>query len=230
MSLSRVVVSPIASMGTALRIASSRSSTVRCPRCRGSTSRSISGSYAGRTRSRCSSRTTRSRTRPRREPVVLVFHEMWDMNLFYSDVQSETDIVGVGPGLCYVYMHDPGAPRQGGALTDGGSQFGTAPLKHGARTSVRRKACSPRTCISRRSRASRARSRTRRTWLNYRMPATWVEQVAKVGKATAGETSRDREWRDRCRVPAHARNRNRSPSSASASTTARRRCHARRSA
>jgi hypothetical protein len=126
------------------------------------------------------------------ESVVLVFHELWDMNLFYSDVQAESDIVGVGPGLCYVYMHDPGAPKQGGALTDGGSLFGspTAPSPlawsayFGAKEGVLPEDMyQPPFACAQTSVANQA------TWLNYKMPSTWVNEVAKVGKLTAGETN-----------------------------------------
>ena len=58
---------------------------------------------------------------------------MWDMNVLYSDTTADNDVVGVGPGLCYVYMHNPTSTTQGGSLTDGGSQVGTpgslAPLQ-----------------------------------------------------------------------------------------------------
>lgn len=126
------------------------------------------------------------------ESLVLVFHELWDMNLFYSDAMSETDIVGVGPGLCYVYMHDPGALQQGGALTDGGSLFGTtsalSPLPWSAYFAGKEGVLPedmyqpPFACIQ-------SPVASQATWLNYKMPQTWVNEVAKVGKSTPGETS-----------------------------------------
>lgn len=126
------------------------------------------------------------------ESMVIVFHELWDMNLFYSDAQSETDIVGVGQGLCYVYMHDPGAPKQGGALTDGGSQFGPttalASLKWSAYFGAKEGELPediyqpPFACIQ-------SGTAMQSTWLNYKMPPTWVDVVANVGKQKAGESN-----------------------------------------
>jgi hypothetical protein len=117
------------------------------------------------------------------ETIVLVFHELWDMNIFYSDMASETDIVGVGPGLCYLYMHDPGAPKQGGALSDGGS---TVPWSayYGAKEGVLPEDMyqPPFSCIQ-------SGVATQAPWINYKMPPTWVNQVAKVGKLKAGETN-----------------------------------------
>lgn len=126
------------------------------------------------------------------ESVVIYFHELWDMNLFYSDVQADTDIVGVGPGLCYLYMHDPGAPRQGGAITDGGSQVGPTngliPLQRSAYFGAKEGVLPedmyqpPFACIQ-------SNISNQAVWQNYKMPATWVDQVAKVGKQKAGSTS-----------------------------------------
>ena len=53
--------------------------------------------------------------------ATLVFHVFWDMDLYFTDGLFEDDVIGAGPGLCYVYQHDPQHPLQGGSLTDGGS-------------------------------------------------------------------------------------------------------------
>lgn len=53
--------------------------------------------------------------------TTLVFHSFWDMDLYFTDQLFEDDVVGTGPGRCYVYQHDPNHPLQGGALADGGS-------------------------------------------------------------------------------------------------------------
>ena len=53
--------------------------------------------------------------------TTLVFHAFWDMDLYFTDGLFEDDVIGAGPGLCYVYQHDPGHPLQGGSLADGGS-------------------------------------------------------------------------------------------------------------
>ena len=126
------------------------------------------------------------------ESLVLVFHEVWDMNLLYSDAQSETDVVGVGPGLCYVYMHDPNAPKQGGALTDGGSSFGnpTAPSPLGwSAYFAGKEGVLPEDMYQPPFACMQSPVASQATWLNYKMPSTWVNQVAKVGKNMAGETN-----------------------------------------
>ena len=53
--------------------------------------------------------------------ATLVFHSFWDMDLYFTDGLFEDDVVGTGPGRCYVYQHDPNHPLQGGSLADGGS-------------------------------------------------------------------------------------------------------------
>lgn len=53
--------------------------------------------------------------------ATLVFHTFWDMDLYFSGSLFEDDVIGAGPGLCYVYQHDPLHPLQGGSLIDGGS-------------------------------------------------------------------------------------------------------------
>jgi len=53
--------------------------------------------------------------------ATLVFHTFWDMDLYFTTGLFDDDVIGAGPGLCYVYQHDPGHPLQGGSLADGGS-------------------------------------------------------------------------------------------------------------
>ncbi|HEY5950534.1 MAG TPA: MYXO-CTERM sorting domain-containing protein [Kofleriaceae bacterium] len=124
--------------------------------------------------------------------VSLVWHAIWDMNCLYADVDATSDFVGVGPGLCYVYMHDPGSTTQGGAFTDGGSEIGApgalSPLPtsgyYGAKEGVM-----PEDTLQPPFNVPTSTVATQHVWMNYGMPSTWVNEVAKVGKNTAGETS-----------------------------------------
>jgi hypothetical protein len=105
---------------------------------------------------------------------------------------SETDKVGVGHGLCFLYMHDPGQPKQGGALTDGGSVFGnaTAPSPLGWSAYFGGKeGVLPEDMYQPPFACMQSPVASQATWLGYKMPQTWVNQVAKVGKNTAGETN-----------------------------------------
>lgn len=52
--------------------------------------------------------------------VDIVFHVVWEADLYYAANDATDDIVGTMPGRCYVYMRDPGTmPHFAVALGDG---------------------------------------------------------------------------------------------------------------
>jgi len=54
-------------------------------------------------------------------PVDIVMYAFEDADLYFGNDSSWTnDVVGAGPGLCYVYQHQPGHPEWGISLRDGG--------------------------------------------------------------------------------------------------------------
>lgn len=124
--------------------------------------------------------------------LTLVWHAIWDMNVLYADVSADTDYVGVGQGLCYMYMHDPGSTTQGGAFADGGSEMGAPgalqPLPvsayYGAKEGVL-----PEDTLTPAFSVPTSTVATQQVWLNYKMPASWQNEVAKVGKNTVGESN-----------------------------------------
>jgi uncharacterized protein (TIGR03382 family) len=124
--------------------------------------------------------------------VSLVWHAIWDMNCLYADANADTDYVGMGQGLCYVYMHDPGSTTQGGAFIDGGSEIGVvgatnklpAPAYYGAKEGVL-----PEDTLQPPFSVATSTVATQRVWLGFQMPQTWDNVVAKVGKNVAGESN-----------------------------------------
>ena len=55
--------------------------------------------------------------------LTLVFHTFWDMDVYFTGGLFEDDVIGAGPGLCYVYQHDPQHPLQGGSTTPMSSYY-----------------------------------------------------------------------------------------------------------
>jgi MYXO-CTERM domain-containing protein len=122
---------------------------------------------------------------------VLVWHAVWDINVIFTSSNADDDIVGVGPGLCYVYMHDPNRTSHGGSLSSGGSEVGVpnalAPLPISAYVGAKEglqpvgggtPAFSvPTTAVA-----------SQEPWLNFKMPASWVNQIPEVGKDIEGSS------------------------------------------
>jgi hypothetical protein len=121
--------------------------------------------------------------------VLINFHAIWDMNLLYSSASADDDIVGVPQGLCYLYMRDPGSTVFGGAFVDGGSETGApgalnplAPMAYyGAKDGVLPSGLQPAFSVS--------TSGSVPVWTGYKMPPTWWDQLADVGKDMPGETT-----------------------------------------
>ncbi len=111
--------------------------------------------------------------------ATLVFHSFWDMDLYFGDQLFDSDVVGAGPGLCYVYMHDPGSTSQGGSLTDGGSTVTTRYYYAG------KQGYSPDGGPAYES----SDSTTRPEWAALQMPVGWRNNIAYRGYNTVGEAS-----------------------------------------
>lgn len=111
--------------------------------------------------------------------ATLVFHTFWDMDLYFTDALFDDDVVGAGPGLCYVYQHDPNHPLQGGSLADGGStvteryyyagKFGFQPGGGPAYSS--------------------SDSTVHPEWDQYGMPPEWRNNVAFLGTNMVGSAA-----------------------------------------
>jgi hypothetical protein len=124
------------------------------------------------------------------DAVLINFHAIWDMNILYTGASADDDIVGVPPGLCYMYMRDPGSTVFGGAFEDGGSEVGTPtslnPIKpmayYGAKQGVLPEGTlQPAFSVS--------TSGSIPVWTGFKMPPTWFNQLADVGKNMPGETT-----------------------------------------
>jgi hypothetical protein len=117
--------------------------------------------------------------------VSFIFHASWDMNIYFNQTSASDDFVGVGNGLCYVYMHELGNPVQGGALADAGSTLGTPPLKlpisayYGGKAGVM-----PEDTLT----PAFTNMASTPIWTGFGMPQTWKNELAKVGKNMAGES------------------------------------------
>jgi MYXO-CTERM domain-containing protein len=121
--------------------------------------------------------------------VLVNFHAIWDINVLYGGSSADDDIVGVPPGLCYTYMRDPGSTVWGGAFIDGGSEIGVptalVPFKpmayYGAKEGVLPEGLQPPFSVS--------TSGSVPVWTGFKMPSTWFNQLADVGKNMPGETT-----------------------------------------
>ncbi|MDQ3341839.1 MAG: hypothetical protein M4D80_42370 [Myxococcota bacterium] len=123
--------------------------------------------------------------------VTLVFHTFWDMDLYFTGALFADDVIGAGPGLCYVYQHDPQRPLQGGSLIDGGSTTPMSSYYAGKEGHMPNGGPAYVT----------ADSPTHPEWDAFGMPMQWRNNVAFLGTNVAGsaDTSADAmigmEWR-----------------------------------
>jgi MYXO-CTERM domain-containing protein len=124
------------------------------------------------------------------EAVLINFHAIWDMNLLYLSASADDDIVGAPPGLCYMYMREPGSTVWGGAFADGGSEIGVPtsldPFKpmayYGAKEGVLPGGTlQPPFGVT--------TSTAQPVWAGFKMPSTWFNELADVGKNMPGETT-----------------------------------------
>lgn len=108
--------------------------------------------------------------------VDLVFHAIWEVDLYFSTADAFDDVVGVVPGLCAVYLRNPGSAVEAVALADGGS---TVP-----RTSyfAGKEGTDPGTPYEAITGSAQP------IWTNRGMPAAWRDHVAGVGYATVGDS------------------------------------------
>ena len=121
--------------------------------------------------------------------VLINFHAIWDMSILYGGASADDDIAGVPPGLCYTYMRDPGSTVWGGALADGGSEIGVptalVPFKpmayYGAKEGVLPEGLQPPFGVT--------TSTAQPVWNGFKMPSTWFNVLADVGKNMSGETT-----------------------------------------
>jgi hypothetical protein len=124
--------------------------------------------------------------------VSLVWHVIWDMNCLFNDSNADTDFVGAGEGLCYVYMHNAGSSTQGGSLIDGGSEIGVVgaldPLPMNGYYGAKEGAL-PEDTLQPPFSVPTSAVAMQQVWKNFKMPQTWQNVVAKVGKNVAGESN-----------------------------------------
>jgi len=114
-------------------------------------------------------------------PVDLLFHEAWDPDLYYNPSNQETDdIVGIGAGLCGVYMHD-GDPRWSVALGNGPTS--TVPVANyfGGKEGFVPGAGPAFAPIS-------AAIDKQWIWIDHGMPPEWRNYVVGPGKSAVGES------------------------------------------
>jgi hypothetical protein len=114
-------------------------------------------------------------------PVDLVFHLAWDPDLYYNPSNQETDdVVGVGAGLCGVYMHD-GDPRWSVALGNGPTS--TVPVSYyfGGKEGVVPGTGPAFAPIS-------APIAQQWIWIDHGMPGEWRNFVVGPGKNAVGES------------------------------------------
>lgn len=121
--------------------------------------------------------------------VLLVWHTVWDMNVIFESSNADDDIVGVGSGRCYVYMHDPTKTSHGGALADGGSEAGLpgalTPLPVSAYVGAK-EGQSPQGSLTPLYSVPTSAVPMQEVWKNFKMPVSWVNTVANVGKDIEG--------------------------------------------
>jgi hypothetical protein len=116
--------------------------------------------------------------------VPIIFHALWDMNLYFLSTDANDDIVGVGTGTCYVYMHDPGSSTQSGALADGGSTVNGLKLPMSAYYGGK-DGLMPEGTLTPAFTTAAATP----VWTSFGMPQTWKNELVSVGKNMPGESS-----------------------------------------
>ena len=119
-------------------------------------------------------------------PVEIVFYAFSDGDLYFGNDSSWTnDIVGAGPGLCYLYQHQPNRPDASIALRDGGGDATRtyyAAIKAGHTPDPSGPAMAP-------GNANGGEQYVFNSWMSSTrgMPTTWRNNVALVGYDMAGE-------------------------------------------
>ena len=117
--------------------------------------------------------------------TALVFEVQWDLDLpwtrplgFPASSWYLDDVVGVGPGQCYVYQHEPGSTVMAVALADGGSDV---PISYhfGGKRGV----------IPENGPPAYGTSIDHQIFDNREMPTSWRNHLATVGYDTAGESA-----------------------------------------
>ncbi len=116
--------------------------------------------------------------------VDLVFHVHWDTDLMWDGFYS-TDVVGVGPGQCYVYAREPGPTNlQAVALANGGSTVAPS-YYYAGKVGVRPGDQDPAYA------STIAAASAQHVWINRQMPTNWRNHLATVGYDQAGESSQN---------------------------------------
>jgi hypothetical protein len=114
-------------------------------------------------------------------PAGLVFHVVWDADLYYDGQNQETDdFVGAPAGLCGVYTHD-GDPRWSVAL--GAGPMSTVPLTYyyGGKAGEVPGAGPAFVAVN-------AAMDQQWIWISHGMPAAWQNFVVGPGKNAVGES------------------------------------------
>ena len=118
--------------------------------------------------------------------VDIVLYNFEDADLYYGNDSSWTnDIVGAGPGLCYIYQHQPGHPEWGISMRDGGGTVKNA-YYVGVKAGYLPDASGPPMAGMN---AAAAQQYVFNSWSTpvHGMPTTWRNNIAVVGYNKAGE-------------------------------------------
>jgi len=133
-------------------------------------------------------------------PVDLVFHAAWEVDLYYDQGHTNgyaNDVVGVVPGGCAVYIHNPASTTQAVALSSGsGTTLTTPPTYYGGKAGETPSMGPP---ILRSYSVGDAEQFV---WLQHGLPASWRNYVSGAGYDTegnsgtaTGDASMGLEWR-----------------------------------
>jgi hypothetical protein len=114
--------------------------------------------------------------------VDVVFSVQWDIDLYYTDNSSTNELVGVGPGFCSVYEHDPGSSVLGIALGDGGSTVPMAYYFGGKDGFLPDPAGPPFASLAANTVAEQY------AWLANGIPPTWRNNIANLGYDMVGDS------------------------------------------
>jgi MYXO-CTERM domain-containing protein len=111
--------------------------------------------------------------------VDVVIHAVWEADLYYDDPSPIDDIAGAVPGLCAVYLRDPGGTQRSVALSSG--PLSTVPMTYYFAGNAGDTGVNP---------ALEGANGTNQWTFNNAtggMPTTWRNYVSGVGVSVAGE-------------------------------------------
>ena len=112
----------------------------------------------------------------------LNFSFNWEADLYYSDNSPSNELVGIGPGFCSLYMHDPGSSVFGIALGDGGSTVSRSAYYGGKEGTV------PDSSGPTMATLAEPQIANQHVWNASGIPATWRNYIAGAGYNAVGDS------------------------------------------